>query len=57
MSAQKKRKPECLRIVVKWIEGDKMFFQWFKRDKAAMQFVDELQSDGVEAANIRVMTK
>ena len=57
MSAQKKRKPECLRIVVKWIDGDKMFFQWFKRDKAAMQFVDELQSDGIDGANIRVMTK
>lgn len=57
MSAQKKRKPESLRIVVKWIEGDKMFFQWFKRDTAAMRFVDELQSDGVEAGNIRVMSK
>ena len=57
MSAQKKRKPESLRIVVKWIEGDKMFFQWFKRDAAAMRFVDELQSDGIEAGNIRVMSK
>jgi len=57
MSAQKKRKPESLRIVVKWIEGDKMFFQGFKCDAAAMRFVDELQSDGVEAGNIRVMSK
>lgn len=57
MSAQKKRKPESLRIVVKWIDGDKMFFQWFKRDAAAMRFVDELQSDGIEAGNIRVMSK
>ena len=56
MSA-KKRKPESMKFVVKWIDGDKMFFQWFKRDAAAMRFVDELEQDGVDPANIRVMPK
>lgn len=55
MSAQKKRKPEGLKIVVKWIAGDMMYFRWFKRDKAAMEFVTELEWEGIPASDIRVM--
>ncbi len=56
MSARK-RKPEGLKVVVKWIAGDMMYFRWFKRDKAAMEFVTELEWEGIEPANIRVMPK
>ncbi len=55
MSAQKKRKPEGLKIVVKWIANDMMYFRWFKRDKAAMEFVTELEWEGIPASDIRVM--
>lgn len=57
MSAQKKRKPEGLKVVVKWIAGNMMYFRWFKRDKAAMDFVTELEYEGVDPAMIRVMSK
>jgi hypothetical protein len=31
-----KRKQESYRFVVKWIEGDSIFFRWFKRDRYAV---------------------
>lgn len=46
---RKLRKQESLRYVVKWIIGDTMYFQWFKRDSAAVAFLNRLTNDGIEA--------
>ena len=53
----KVRKQEPLRYCVKWIEGDSMFFRWFKRDRYACQFQMELIADGIAPENIRIMMK
>jgi hypothetical protein len=52
--APKRRKPETARYVVKWIVADTMYFQWFKRDSAAVAFLNRLTNDGIEA---RVLMK
>ena len=46
---RKARKQETARYVVKWVIGDTMYFQWFKRDSAACAFLNRLLEDGVEA--------
>jgi hypothetical protein len=46
---RKVRKQEPLRYVVKWIIGDTMYFQWFKRDSAACAFLNRLVDDGIDA--------
>jgi hypothetical protein len=46
---RKARKQETARYVVKWIVADTMYFQWFKRDSAAVAFLNRLLEDGVEA--------
>lgn len=46
---RKHRKPESLRFVVKCIVGDTMYFQWFKRDTAACDFLQQLVDAGFEA--------
>ena len=51
---RKARKQESLRYVVKWVVGDTMYFQWFKRDSAAVAFLNRLVNDGIEA---RVLMK
>ena len=51
---RKVRKQENLRFVVKWIQGDTMYFQWFKRDSAACAFLNQLVDQGIEA---RVLMK
>lgn len=52
--APKKRRSEPQRFVVKWIVGDTMYFQWFKRDSAAVSFLNRLLDDGIQA---RVLMK
>lgn len=52
--APKRRKTEPNRFVVKWIQGDTMYFQWFKRDAAACAFLNKLLNAGLEA---RVLMK
>jgi len=49
IAPRKHRKPEPSRFVVKWIIGDTMYFQWFKRDTAAVNFLNRLVNDGIEA--------
>lgn len=49
IAPRKARKAEPNRFVVKWIIGDTMYFQWFKRDSAACAFLNRLTNDGVEA--------
>jgi len=45
---RKFRKSEPLRFVVKWIDGDKMYFQWFRRDDAACDFQQRLVDAGFQ---------
>lgn len=51
---RKTRRQENLRFVVKWIDGDTMYFQFFKRDSAACAFLNQLVDAGFEA---RVLMK
>lgn len=51
---RKSRKIELNRFVVKWIQGDTMYFRWFKRDAAACAFLNKLLDAGLEA---RVLMK
>lgn len=46
---RKTRKTESARFVVKWIEGDTMYFRWYKRDAAACNFLNRLLEAGFEA--------
>jgi len=39
---------ELYKFVVKWIDGDTMYFQWFKRDAAACRFQQELVEQGFQ---------
>lgn len=50
----RRRRSEPSRFVVKWIQGDTMYFQWFKRDSAAVSFLNRLLDDGIQA---RVLMK
>ena len=43
VTPRKHRKPEPSRFIVKWIQGDTMFFRWFKRDSVACAFLDRLE--------------
>ncbi len=54
IAPRKTRKQENLRFVVKWIEGDTMYFRWYKRDDAACAFLNRLRGAGFEA---RVLMK
>lgn len=42
------------RFVVKWIQGNMMYFRWFKQDSAACSFLNKLLDAGLEA---RVLMK
>jgi hypothetical protein len=46
---RKLRKQETSRFVVKWIDGHHMKFQAFKRDSAAVKFLNKLVVDGYDA--------
>ena len=54
IAPRKHRKPEPSRFIVKWIQGDTMYFRWFKRDTPACNFLDRLVDQGFEA---RVLMK
>lgn len=54
IAPRKHRKPESLRFVVQWVIGDTMYFQWFKRDSAAVAFLNKLSDDGI---NCRILMK
>jgi hypothetical protein len=49
IAPRKTRKQEPLRFVVKWVIGDTVYFQWFKRDSAACAFLNRLVDDGINA--------
>lgn len=51
---RKHRKQETHTTTVKWIEGNMLKFQVFKRDNAAMEFVDKLTTLGVNPADIAI---
>ncbi len=53
----KVRKQEQMRFCVKWIEGDSIYFRWFKRDRYACQFQQELIDDGIPPEVIRIHMK
>ena len=53
----KVRKQESYRFCVKWIDGDSIFFRWFKRDRYACQFQQELIDDGIPMQDIRITMK
>lgn len=46
---RKARKQENIRFVVKWIDGHTMNFMAFKRDSAAVKFLNTLVADGRDA--------
>jgi hypothetical protein len=46
---RKVRKQESLRFIVKWIDGMDMKFMAFKRDSAAVKFLNTLVADGYDA--------
>lgn len=52
--APRRRRSEPSRFVVKWIVEDTMYFRWFKRDSAAVSFLNKLLDAGLEA---RVLMK
>jgi hypothetical protein len=54
---RKKRKQETYQFYVKWIEGDSIFFRYFKRDRYAVQFQQELIDDGIPPENVRILMK
>lgn len=54
---RKHRKQESLRFVVKWIENNTIYFRWYKRDSAAVQFQQKLIDDGIAPENIRIHMK
>jgi hypothetical protein len=53
----KVRKEEPYRFCVKWLENDSIYFRWFKRDKQACQFQQELIDDGIPMQDIRITMK
>jgi hypothetical protein len=54
IAPRKVRSYEPSRFVVKWTDGDMVYFQCFKRDSAAVKFLNKLMDDGYEA---RVLMK
>ena len=42
----RKRRAEINRFIVKWIDGSRMYFRWFKRDAAACDFAQKLAEAG-----------
>ena len=54
VTPRKHRRQETNRFIVKWIQGDTMYFRWFKRDTPACNFLDRLVDQGFEA---RVLMK
>jgi hypothetical protein len=49
IAPRKARKQESLRFIVKWIDGMDMKFMAFKRDSAAVKFLNTLVADGYDA--------
>jgi hypothetical protein len=49
IAPRKSRKHEASRFIVKWIEGYDMKFQAFKRDSAAVKFLNTLVDNGYDA--------
>jgi len=51
---RKHRKQESLHYVVKWQEHDTVYMRWYKRDSAAVTFLNMLVDAGYSA---RITTK
>jgi hypothetical protein len=55
---RKTRKQENSRFVVKWIEGNTLHFREYKRDAAAVKFMQYLIEDcEVDYWNVRLLMK
>ena len=54
---RKARIQERNQFCVKWQENDSIFFRWFKRDRYAVQFMQELVSDGIPESQMRLVMK
>ena len=52
---RKKRKQESNQFQVRWQENDSIYFRYFKRDRYAVQFMNELISDGIEKVLIKMV--
>ena len=53
---RKRRKPENIRFIVKWVDGDMMRFRAYKRDFAACEFAEFLTYTlGVPPEDIRII--
>jgi hypothetical protein len=46
---RKHRKQESLHYVVKWVEHDTVYMRWYKRDSAAVAFLNTLADAGYSA--------
>lgn len=58
--AKKQRKArlyEQYRFCVRWQENDSIFFRWYRRDRYAVQFMQELVADGIPESHIRLVMK
>lgn len=49
IAPRKARGAETSRFVVKWIQGDTLYFRWYKRDKPACKFLNKILDMGLEA--------
>ena len=54
---RKRRKQESLWFVVKWIEGNSIYFRWYKRGRDAVEFQQALIGDGIPPEMIWLQIK
>jgi hypothetical protein len=52
---RKVRRQEPNQYQVRWQENDSIYFRYFKRDRYAVQFMNELVSDGIEKVLIKMV--
>ena len=54
---RKRRKQESLWFVVKWIEGNSIYFRWYIRGRHAAELQQELIGDGIPPEMIWLQMK
>lgn len=52
---RKVRKQESNQFQVRWQENDSIYFRYFKRDRYAVQFMNELVTDGIDKVLIKMV--
>ena len=52
---RKVRRQESNQFQVRWQENDSIYFRYFKRDRYAVQFMNELVEDGIEKVLIKMV--